>query len=444
MSVRNRATRIVWSLVFAALSAPFGARGDDAAPADPPLDPNRWEPGALPALAYDSDVGFGFGAVGTLARFEEGYNPYRFRGELQLFVSIRRDESGRFQVPQQDHYFKTDLPGLWGNRLRLSARLGFREYSNMGYYGLGAASERVEFAADELEQSEVARRFHQYKRRYPHAEIAGRINLLELPASRGKRRLELLLGATGGYNWLTLYPGSNLERDVALRDGDGADQAAMRGLLFGTDDHGSLALSTGLLWDSRDHEAAPTRGSFTELSMQVSPGVDDGLGYGRFYFGTSWYAPLVPEHLVVATRGLVDWLEGRPAVYELARFGVLSPGDGPGGSGSVRGVLRHRYHGKIKTIGNLELRGQFPWFSIAGERFRIGLVTFVDAGRVWVDATPVEIGGRALDGPFEPFDVGTGGGARIQWGETFVLRIDGAYSPTDGTTGFYVDLGHVF
>jgi outer membrane protein assembly factor BamA len=271
-----------------------------------------------------------------------------------------------------------------------------------------------------------------------------RINLLELPAARGKRRLELLAGAAGGYNWMTIYPGSKLEQDVASRSGTNADAATLRRLLVGTDNHGSLVLSTGLLWDSRDHEFAPTRGMLTELSLQLAPGVDDKLSYARFHFSNSSFAPLYEDHLVVAGRGLVDWLEGRPPLYELTQFGVVTTGDGPGGSQSVRGVLRHRYHGKIKVIGNLELRGQFPWFRVLGERFRIGVVGFVDAGRAWADVEPQYLAGRDLDGPQQPFDVGTGGGLRIQWGEAFVLRADGAYSPTDRTPGFYVDLGHVF
>jgi len=42
------------------------------------------------------------------------------------------------------------------------------------------------------------------------------------------------------------------------------------------------------------------------------------------------------------------------------------------------------------------------------------------------------------------FKVGTGGGLRVRWGETFLIRFDGAYSPTEGIPGFYVDIGHVF
>jgi hypothetical protein len=106
----------------------------------------------------------------------------------------------------------------------------------------------------------------------------------------------------------------------------------------------------------------------------------------------------------------------------------------------LRGVLLRRYHGKAKVIENVELRGEGPPLTLFGERFFLGAVLFADAGRVWSDL-PAH---AALDGPWAPFALGLGGGLRLRWGETLVLRVDGAYSPTDDTTGFYFDLGHVF
>ena len=64
-----------------------------------------------------------------------------------------------------------------------------------------------------------------------------------------------------------------------------------------------------------------------------------------------------------------------------------------------------------------------------------GGVLFGDAGAIWSRA-PIDLA-RATA-------VGTGGGLRIQWGETFVLRSDVEWSPTEDTAGFYLDLNQVF
>ena len=133
---------------------------------------------------------------------------------------------------------------------------------------------------------------------------------------------------------------------------------------------------------------------------------------------------------------------GDPPFYELPRFGALMPRDGPGGGWSVRGIPRQRYSGKIKLIQNLELRSIFWRFTVRSNRFAVGAVAFLDAARIWADWRRTELAGESVDGG--TIKVGTGGGLRVRWGETFLVRFDGAYSPTDRTTGFYVDVGHVF
>ena len=432
----------VVALASSAKAEPSPSQGEEA-PSEPleeeALDPSRFEPGLLPALSYDSDLGFGFGAIGTLARFDPGFDPYRYRLQAQIYLTLTIDEAGQAALPYHHHYIRADFPGLLDDRLRIGARLAFGKFANAGYYGIGQLAERRRFSDEELEASEIARRFHTYDHATPNADVTGRIRLFTLPEPE-RGRLELLLGLSGSYHLMTLYEGSKLEADAAARALTSAEGARLAELLRGVEDHGLLAASLGLVWDSRDHEFAPSRGTLTELSSKWSPGVDADLRYVRLHFSTRWFAPVVGEWLVFAHRTALDWLLGDPPIYELAEYGVLQPEEGPGGSGSVRGILLRRYHGKAKIIENVELRAQAPWFTLFGERWRFGAVAFADAGRVWSDL-PAE---PALDGPWAPFALGVGGGLRIRWGETLVMRLDGAYSPTDETEGFYVDLGHVF
>mgnify|MGYP003955821345 FL=1 len=133
---------------------------------------------------------------------------------------------------------------------------------------------------------------------------------------------------------------------------------------------------------------------------------------------------------------------GDAPFYELTRFGALMPRDGPGGGWSLRGVPRQRYSGKVKLIQNLELRSMFWRFNVGKSRFLVGAVGFLDAARIWADLRGTELAGQSVDGG--TFKVGTGGGLRVRWGETLVIRFDGAYSPTERTPGFYVDIGQVF
>jgi outer membrane protein assembly factor BamA len=340
-----------------------------------------------------------------------------------------------------------DFPGLLGNRLRITARIGFRKFANTGYYGFGnhSRSERPWEDIDpddDLAAYKAARRFHQFDHIYPLLLANARIRLWDRSSPEQRKRIEALVGINATYNIVRPYPDSKLAGDIASLDDGTTDARTLGNLLRGTDPHMLLVFNLGVLFDTRDHEYTPTRGTFTEVSVRSSPGVQQDLRYAALTLNTAWFRPLVGEYLSFAIRGVADVILGDAPFYELTRLGALQPRDGPGGGWSLRGVPRQRYAGKAKLIQNLELRSLFWRFNVRQQRFAVGAVAFVDAARIWADLHRTELGGVGVDGG--TFKVGTGGGLRVRWGETFLIRFDGAYSPTEGTPGFYVDVGHVF
>lgn len=405
---------------------------------DGPPKPDRLEFGVLPAVNYDSDLGFGFGAIASVARFAPGYRPYKWRLELLLQATVKRAANRGAEFPFHDDYLNMDFPGLAGGRLRLTARVGFRKFANTGYYGFGNDSK----AQPPDPELDPARRFHKFDHIYPLLQANARVQLWDRSTPEARRRIEALVGVNATYNIVRPYEHSKLAQDIAALDDGTQDAQTLGNLLRGTDPHMLLVFNLGLLFDTRDHEYTPTRGTFTELSVRSSPGVQQDLRYAALTLSSAWYKSLVGEWLSFAARGAVDAILGDAPFYELTRFGALMPRDGPGGGWSLRGVPRQRYSGKLKIIHNLELRSLFWRFAIRKQRFVVGAVAFVDAARVWADLHRTELGGESIDGG--TFKVGTGGGLRVRWGETFLVRFDGAYSPTEGTPGFYVDVGHVF
>jgi hypothetical protein len=412
-----------------------------------PPKPNRIEFGALPAINYDTDLGFGFGAIASVARFATGYRPYKWRLELQAYATVKRAPGQGAQLPFHDDYLNMDFPGLLGNRLRITGRVGFRKFANTGYYGFGNASrsEKPWEAIDpdeDLAAYQAAHRYHSFDHIYPLLLANARIKLWDRSTPEQRKRIEALVGINATYNIVRPYKDSKLEQDIASLRDDTQDAKTLARLLRGTDPAMLLLLNLGLLFDTRDHEFTPTRGTFTELSVRSSPGVQQDLRYAAFALNTAWYKALVGEYLSFAIRGAADVIVGDAPFYELTRFGALQPRDGPGGGWSLRGVPRQRYSGKVKLIQNLELRSLFWRFNVGKSRFVVGAVAFLDAARIWADLRGTQLAGVNVDGG--TFKVGTGGGLRVRWGETLVIRFDGAYSPTEKTPGFYVDIGHVF
>jgi len=406
------------------------------------LDPNRIEYGLLPALNYNSDLGVGVGAVGTLVAFEPGLEPYRWRAQATIFLTLR-DQGDGIEVPVQSHSVIFDRPGLMNQSLRLRFAVGFNRQINTGYYGLGSN------APDESAAEERDPTFTQYDRVFPEAGASARIRLWSEPVPVGKRRLELFVGATFRYTWFDVFEDSRLALDRAQARRD----PRLAELLRGVEDHALLVLRTGLLFDTRDREFDPQAGAFHELSARVSPGVDASLAFAGFALIARWYLPLIRDRLVLATRTAGDLIVGDAPVYELARLGAFEPIDAPGGAQSLRAVPLRRFHGKVKLLQSLELRARLAPFRLGSQRFMFGAATFVDAGRVWADVDGGAIDvlqpdgsvtRRRLDDGLSDFELGVGGGLRLRWGETFIIRLDVAYAPTLETFGFYIDVGDSF
>lgn len=403
-----------------------------AAPASEPTDGgSRTEIGVLPAINYNSDLGLGVGVLAAVAQLSPGSEPYDWRVQLLLYATLRDQGSG-IELPYHSDYIQLDIPGFLDPKLRLNTEVAFRKLSNAAYHGFGSRSEASTSEA-------LPARYYQYDRIYPSLSANFRIQLFDEEVSKGKRRLEMFAGTRLTYNLFDLYEGSLLETDIARLEAE-TDGGALGDSLYGYEDHFLWVLNLGLLWDTRDHEIIPARGTFSELSVRASPGVDADLAFVGLTLASSWFIGLYEDIVVLALRGVGDVQIGHVPFTEQTLFGALNPTSGPGGGMAVRGVPLQRFTGKIKVIANLEVRARLLPFELFEQKINLGLAAFADTGRVWADFDAPD----GLDGDLGDFSVGLGGGLRAQWGETFVIRADYAVSPTEDTSGLYIDVGQVF
>jgi hypothetical protein len=388
------------------------------------LDPNRLEWAIFPILAGNTDMGVLLGAQVFLAKFDPGYRPYRWRNHTQIAASLKAAPTGGIYLPVHMDWIKIDLPGLAGGRFRLVVEVAYNQVVNSGYFGLGNASRIPPIPADPVQgdmYSPTVRR-HQYGRAEPMIQAEGRLLL--------DGHLQLLTGLRLLYAMPEVYVGSALDRD--------------RKFLRGLADHAALQAGLGLLWDTRDHETSPSRGLLIEASMRGSPGLGHALSFGGFHVNARAYQSIFGEYLVFAGRLIGDFLFGQVPFHELSRAGTFQGFDFPGGRMGLPGIPEGRYHGHVKVGANLELRSMFWPFRLFGQRLRLGALAFVGAGRVWADwKSDPERDGKDLG-----LKWGVGGGLRLQWGETIMIRGDVAFSPDAASAGspvgIYLDAEHVF
>ena len=174
---------------------------------------------------------------------------------------------------------------------------------------------------------------------------------------------------------------------------------------------------------------------FAEAPVWIVACLEDGPTPNRMA-GSSIY-PAV-QNMVLATRAVADVIVGDPSTEELARIGGSLDPIAFGGSSVGRGIREHRYLGKVKVLGQTELRGQFVDVTAFEQDLSFGGALFSDMA--WIGADVVDFGGN----PFRPL-MTFGVSWRILWNRNFALRWDLAVSPHETAgPGFYIIVGQVF
>jgi hypothetical protein len=392
--------------VLAVLTAARAARAEPQA---------GWAWGAVPIVNFDADAGVGVGGVGTLTRHARGLRPYRASLLVQLFATSEK---------VQGHELKWDVVAAGHPRLRAFGRVGYFATVNRNYCGLGnavtcdpadaeAAADAAGIAPGTGERDDFVRRFHRVRFVDPFGQAGGRWRLDDRGVVSAFAQWRLWYFRPGTLSERGPYPGSLYARDHP----DGEPGLASVPQL-------------GVMVDTRDDEASPSRGVWIEASVR---GAGRATGSTWSFAGGNLTARgyLRLGHAVVsATRVVVDGVAGDLPVPELGLVNAADTYVAFGGAAMGRGVREHRFIGRIKLLGQQELRAPLSRRWVA--------VGFVDAG--WIAVDWDDVGG-------DPGRIlwTTGGGLRFIYNPTFILRADLGVSPVEGwSPQVYLYLGHLY
>lgn len=360
----------------------------------------------IPAVNFDADEGFGYGAVFALHHYGDGsVAPYRWTLQPTVFLTTegRREFTLFFDAPR--------FSGDW----RLAANLGSERLIAAPYYGLGNASE---YDADRVTEDDPW--YYRFGRTRHTAGVT-------LQRAIGATPLRVLVGAgvtRGAFRAVPQGEGSTVfAADLA---------AGLQPDVEGWANH----LRGGLVWDTRDRETGTRSGTWSDVVVhRVTEALGSEVSYTRWSATDRRYRALGP--VVVAHRVLLQGTSGTVPVFDLHRV-VTSYRDheGLGGARSVRGVLGNRYVGRGIMIWNAELRWRAWNFEALGRPAHVVFSAFHDAGRVWS-------GQPRIDELLVDLHRGYGLGIRVGAGEEFVVAADAGTSAETGLQ-LYIGLGYLF
>jgi len=276
----------------------------------------------------------------------------------------------------------------WRFRLTLSAQRRNRD----DYFGIGNASIIVDANTDTDEFFYRLRRVRIFVRAEVQRRIVGGLRILA--GGHAERwRLDPLTGT------------SQLGRDSA---------AAIDPTIGpNTSD---LSVRIGLVFDTRDDEAAPRSGLLLEAIHAI--GDVDKASYSRTLVSARGYLP-VNERFAVSARLAGQGMGGTPRLGSLYLIEASdAPFDGIGGPESHRALRRNRFLGRNKLFANLDVF--YTLFEVP-TLVRVKLVGFVDAARVFE--------GEDFRLTTKDLHVGAGGGLLLHLFRNAVLGVTGAGGP---------------
>ncbi len=384
-----------------------------------------WNFGPLPAISYNSDVGFQYGVLCDIFYFGDGSTFPAYMHKFNVEVSRYTKGSGVY------HFFydsKHLIP-----KIRTTADVSYLTDKMMDFYGFnGYRSPYYESMGGSYYK--IDRKLLRFT-----LDLQGKINdYLDWAAGIGVYKYGISPVKLEQYSGeMNLYTNYRIAHIIDEEEAEGGTVAELK---------------LGIVNDSRNHEADPARGFFSEAILLANP------DYLRFSLVHRGYIPVFKEKLTFAYRaGWQGKITGKIPFYMLQNISTLYmmqiTNEGLGGLNSIRGVLRNRVVGDGVVWGNLELRYRFLNFDFLGQQWYLAVNPFLDAGRV-VQYHNIERMSQqiqdfqnyyAYNDP-EKFHFSAGLGIKAIMNRNFVLSGEWGkpFDPRDGKNGINIGLNFIF
>jgi hypothetical protein len=411
----------------------------------------------LPVLGYNIDIGFQYGIILNMFNYGDRSKYPEYIYSVYTELSRTTKGSGINQLFFDSKYL---LPG----NIRITADLSYLTELTLNFYGFNGydAVYNADFINKETPDYK-SRVFYNHDRRFFRFTA-------DFQHSVGISNVNWLAGI-GFFN----FDISSVNIDKLNKGKKEADQLPDTELLFDkyrkwgiiSDEEskgGAVpSLKAGLIYDTRDQEANPMKGIWSEILLFFVPQIagNNTFSYVKISVTHRQYFTLVKERLNLGYRlGYQGTIGGKAPFfmqpYMITSFAKVTTTDGLGGAKSLRGILRNRVVGDGVVLGNIEVRWKFLKTQLFNENLYLAVNSFADAGQVVkkvkvpenikqkLDAD--EVFGDYFDPGSEQIHGTAGAGFQIVYGDNTVINFEygKALDKRDGGGGLYIGIGYLF
>lgn len=409
--------------------------------------------GGLPTISYDADMGFQYGGLVSLYDYGDGTLYPSYKQMMKLEISRYTKGSGTNQL-----FY--DAKNLLPHHLRLTVDLSYLTEKALDFYGFnGYESYYNKNFTDEQSADYITRVFYKDLRKMFRftADLQGQLSGEHLHWLAGFGIMNIKMGRVD-FNSIN----KNKDEEDKLTDTTTLfDEYVNLGIISDKEKDGGNAnfLKAGIVYDTRDNEANPMKGMWSEALITYAPKFmfNPEFSYAKLVLIHRQYFTIVPDKLSFVYRlGYQGTIGGTAPFfmqpYMLSSYSSITKTDGLGGAKTLRGIMRDRVVGDGIAYGNIELRWKFLKTHVGKQNLYFALNGFSDFGMV---VQKIAISQSVIDSNPDYFDKNykndklhpsVGAGLRIALNENFILAIDYGFATNkqDGSKGLYINVGNLF
>jgi outer membrane protein assembly factor BamA len=418
--------------------------------------------GALPAVTFDSDLGFQYGALVEFYNYGDGSKYPDYLDHTYTEISHFTKGSGIYRFMYESNHL---IPGV-----HLTTDLSYLpDQANhfYGFNGYDAVFNKIwmdDKANDPLYRTRMFYRMQRNQFRFKN-DFQGKLSGEHIKWSTGFAFQNFSISSV---DIDKLNKGKKVKLPTVAAEPGLFERYQDLNLIDANQANGGWVntVKVGLMWDSRDNRPNPMKGLWTEAGVEIAPKfMGNDWGFSKFYAIHRQYFTLIENDLSFVYRlSYQSTLSGEvPFFYQSQVITSMLTGatnEGLGGSSTLRGVLRNRVLGDAFFLGNVELRWKPLYFNFLNKSCYLGLNAFYDFGRVTKNISlPKDLktqfdlyydGTEKFDDFFkldtEKFHMSAGTSIMLAMDQNFVIAVDigKAFNEQDGNIGFSIGLNYLF